>query len=190
MDRRRTLGAVIRARRIELGLTQEALAERIAPHFRQSDVSRLERDCITLPRRERLEAIAAALEIPVGVLLAASGWAGMELDATPAPITRPGQTTPIAVDEVAIRRFDIAPMTIPGIDRLHAALAESASVRLQAVDLLARLRDIAWPRVSVTTGASCRTAERRARAGTERPTFTKCDRPNAQIAPQRIRKFR
>ena len=76
---RQTLGQVIRRRRIELGLTQEVLAERIGECVRQSEVSRLERDRIVLPRRERLERIAKAIEMPVGELLIQSGWAGAML---------------------------------------------------------------------------------------------------------------
>ena len=71
-----TLGMTIRARRIELGLTQEELAGRVGGRLRQSEISRLERDVVTLPRRPRLEAIAAALDLPVGELLARSGWVG------------------------------------------------------------------------------------------------------------------
>lgn len=44
-----TFGRIIRERRIELGLTQEELAERIGESVRQSDVSRMERDYIILP---------------------------------------------------------------------------------------------------------------------------------------------
>jgi transcriptional regulator with XRE-family HTH domain len=74
----KTLGQSIRERRIELGLTQEELAERIGDSVRQAEISRLERDHITLPRRARLEQIARALDIPIGVLLSHSGWAGAE----------------------------------------------------------------------------------------------------------------
>ena len=67
-----TLDQLIRARR-ELRLTQEELAERIGGGMRQSNVSRLERGRVALPRRERLERIAAALELRLGDLLARSG---------------------------------------------------------------------------------------------------------------------
>ena len=73
-----TLGQVIRQRRTELGLTQEELAERIGESVRQAEISRLERDHIVLPRRSRLEKIARALDVPIGVLLAHSGWVGAE----------------------------------------------------------------------------------------------------------------
>lgn len=73
-----TLGQLIRERRMELNLTQEELAERVGEGVRQSEISRLERNRVTLPRRQRMEQIAEALDIPVGVLLARSGWAGAE----------------------------------------------------------------------------------------------------------------
>ena len=80
LEVRRTLGDAIRTRRLELGWSQEELAKRIADHgdeaFRQSDVSRLERGKVTLPRRERLEHIAAVVELSLGDLLARSGWTG------------------------------------------------------------------------------------------------------------------
>jgi transcriptional regulator with XRE-family HTH domain len=74
-----TLGAVVRARRRELGLTQEQLAERISgpdEYIRQSDISRIERGDVGLPRRQRLERLATALELPIGELLERSGWSG------------------------------------------------------------------------------------------------------------------
>ncbi len=80
MEAQRTLGAAIQTRRRQLGWSQEDLARRIAEHgdeaFRQSDVSRLERGKVTLPRRERLEHIAAVLGLSLGQMLARSGWTG------------------------------------------------------------------------------------------------------------------
>src|SRR5690348_14396981 len=73
-----TLGRFIRRRRIELGMTQEQMAFLIGETVRQSEVSRLENDRITLPRRERLERIAEVLGVPVGELLVRSGWAGAD----------------------------------------------------------------------------------------------------------------
>lgn len=72
-----TLGMLIRQRRLELGLTQEALAERIGAGVRQAEISRLEHDRVTLPRKARLENIARALDLSVGTLLVRSGWAGV-----------------------------------------------------------------------------------------------------------------
>jgi transcriptional regulator with XRE-family HTH domain len=78
-----TLGAFIRRRRIELGLTQEALADMVGDNTRQADISRLENDRVTLPRRARLDAIARALQVSPGELLVRSGWEGAEaLDAS------------------------------------------------------------------------------------------------------------
>lgn len=78
----RSLGTAILQRRMELGLTQAALAERVATcgdwGFRQSDISRLERGIVTLPHFTRMRSLAAALELPVGELLAQSGWTGAE----------------------------------------------------------------------------------------------------------------
>jgi transcriptional regulator with XRE-family HTH domain len=74
-----SLGEVIRRRRIELGWTQEHLADRIAElgdPVRQPDISRLELNKVALPRRARLEQIAEVLNLPLGELLARSGWSG------------------------------------------------------------------------------------------------------------------
>jgi transcriptional regulator with XRE-family HTH domain len=75
------LGATIRDRRRELGWSQEELAERVREtggRMRQSDVSRLEQGRVVLPHADRLGGIAAALGLPVGELLARSGWTGAE----------------------------------------------------------------------------------------------------------------
>jgi transcriptional regulator with XRE-family HTH domain len=69
-----SLGSFIRERRQELGLTQEQLADRIGASVRQAEVSRLENDRIILPRRQRLELLAAALDVSLGELLTRSGW--------------------------------------------------------------------------------------------------------------------
>lgn len=70
-----TLGAAIKQRRAELGWSQTRLAEAIGATMQQSDVSALERARVKLPRKPRLERIAAALRLPLGELLARSGWA-------------------------------------------------------------------------------------------------------------------
>ena len=69
-----TLGQMIRKRRKELGLTQEALAGRVADGIGQAEISRLENDRVELPRRMRLEQLAQALDLPLGALLIHSGW--------------------------------------------------------------------------------------------------------------------
>lgn len=74
MAESRSLGDAIRLRRLELGISQEELAERIGPDVRQSDVSRLERGKILFPRLERLNQIATALGMSIGALLIEAGW--------------------------------------------------------------------------------------------------------------------
>jgi transcriptional regulator with XRE-family HTH domain len=85
-----TLGSLIRQRRIELGLTQQELADRISTdeiYIRASEISRIEHDRVGLPRRARLERISAALELSLAELLISSGWARRE-STTPAPGAR------------------------------------------------------------------------------------------------------
>lgn len=74
----KTLGQFIRGQRMALGLTQEQLAERVGDGFRQAEISRLENDRVEFPRRERLEAIADALDVTLGDLLIATGWLDVE----------------------------------------------------------------------------------------------------------------
>ena len=68
------LGNYVRERRQDLELSQEQLAERVGGAYSQSDISRLERGQIELPRLGTISRLAAALEVPVGNLLIASGW--------------------------------------------------------------------------------------------------------------------
>lgn len=73
------IGEVIKARRQELGLTQEELADRVCAlgsSLRQSDVSRMEHGKVILPRYKRMTCLAAALELPLGALLDHAGWDG------------------------------------------------------------------------------------------------------------------
>jgi len=76
--REQTLGQFIRTNRLAMGLTQEQLAERVGEPLRQSDISRLEKDGIEFPRRERLDAIATALSVTLGDLLISTGWLEIE----------------------------------------------------------------------------------------------------------------
>jgi transcriptional regulator with XRE-family HTH domain len=129
-----TLGSVIRARRCELRLTQEELADRIGGGMRQSEISRLERDGVMLPRRARLEAIAAALHMPVGELLARSGWTGAETVIAPvATDTRAKSSSPASVESArysAPSRTAPAPASAVGevFDRLHDARAKAQQI--------------------------------------------------------------
>ncbi len=76
--REQTLGQFIRANRLAMGLTQEELAARVGDNARQSDISRLEKDGVEFPRRERLDAIANALGVTLGDLLISTGWLEIE----------------------------------------------------------------------------------------------------------------
>jgi len=70
----KTLGQVVRARRRDLGYTQEELALRVGDGIGQADISRIENDRVDLPRRSRLERLARALDLPLGSLLIHAGW--------------------------------------------------------------------------------------------------------------------
>ncbi|MBA3275143.1 MAG: helix-turn-helix transcriptional regulator [Chloroflexia bacterium] len=76
--RDQTLGQFIRANRLAMGLTQEALATKVGDNVRQSDISRIEKDGVDFPRRERLDAIAVALGVTLGDLLISTGWLEIE----------------------------------------------------------------------------------------------------------------
>lgn len=65
---------MVRDRRRDLHLTQEGLAERMGGNVHQGDISQIERGVVAYPRRERLAALAAALELPYETVFAASGW--------------------------------------------------------------------------------------------------------------------
>lgn len=84
----RTLGTLIRERRHDLGLSQRQLAERIGAHVDQSDISRLEHDRITRPRHERIERLAAALDLPASPQLVLAGWTD-DQDRAPVPPLAP-----------------------------------------------------------------------------------------------------
>ena len=139
-----TLGRTIRLRRIELGLTQAQLAERIGGGVRQTEVSRLECDRVTLPRRERLGRIAAALDLPLGDLLARSGWTGA--DACFAP-TVPAESAPLpAAPETGRTPMPVVTRTcvdpIPLRTRLRDALERSQQLREESNALRRRIDEV------------------------------------------------
>jgi transcriptional regulator with XRE-family HTH domain len=68
-----TLGAFIRQRRQQLGLTQHQLALRTGQRTTQMHISRLESGRVTLPRWPRLRALAEALGVTPGALLLEAG---------------------------------------------------------------------------------------------------------------------
>jgi transcriptional regulator with XRE-family HTH domain len=131
-----SLGQLIRRRRMELGLTQEELAERIGDTVRQAEISRLERDRIALPRRHRLEQIAAALELSVGELLVASGWAGAEVldDDAASPESRAGDVSVPAWDAAGD-----APHLVDAMDRAELLILRSEEAIALAHDTTSRV---------------------------------------------------
>jgi transcriptional regulator with XRE-family HTH domain len=136
MEQSQTLGDVIRERRIALNLTQEELAERIGDGVRQAEVSRLERGRVSLPRRKRLERIAAALDIPLGELLARAGWAAADRSFRPQTVA---STPPSAKPDSPAQTANDAAGRYDGtvdIAQLRSALNRSIDIRERTAELL------------------------------------------------------
>ena len=132
-----TLGEFVRECRETLGLTQEELAERIDEGVRQSEVSRLENDRISLPRRARLEQLAVALEVTLGDLMVHTRWMSDEGEggrqAPPA-----GAAPTRAGDDEVTTRLDAVEVAITDV---RSALA-AVDVRLRsATEALERARN-------------------------------------------------
>lgn len=137
----RALGLVVRARRRELGLTQEQFAELLGEGVRQSEVSRLERGHVSLPRRERLLRIGEVLDVPVGKLLMLTAWAdtGREpgrppariefqpVSAAPRPQGPQGQRRPI--DEIICNARATMERTREILDSLNGTERVSSGAR-------------------------------------------------------------
>jgi transcriptional regulator with XRE-family HTH domain len=130
---RQTLGETIKARRRELGWSQEELARRMIGHgdltFRQSDVSRLERGKVGLPHRERVEHLAAVLGLSLGEILARSGWSGWRdrsAEATaPADAEVPADAPVVELDTRDPGEWTSWEEPARGTARLREALAQS-----------------------------------------------------------------
>jgi transcriptional regulator with XRE-family HTH domain len=130
---RKTLGETIKARRLKLSWSQEELAHRMIDHgdmtFRQSDVSRLERGKVGLPRRERLEHMAAVLGLSLGELLARSGWSGWRDRSTeetaPADAEVPADAPVLVLDTRDPGGWTGWEEPAPGTARLREALTQS-----------------------------------------------------------------
>jgi len=130
-----SLGTFIRERRQELGLTQEELAERIGAAVGQADVSRLETNRVAFPRRERLEAIARALDVSLGDILMRSGWMtnGDRLAAAVANVEQLGAQDALSVDSIA----ELAEI----VADVEAMVADATQKVLSAALALARARE-------------------------------------------------
>ncbi|MEZ4532470.1 MAG: response regulator [Thermomicrobiales bacterium] len=131
MSESRSLGEAIRLRRLELGMSQEELAERIGPDVRQSDVSRLERGRILFPRHERLHQIASALGISVGALLVEAGWFSEE-DSERIAVPEPRVSSP----PIPILIADDEPISLDAIVSLLADYGYHASTAYDLPSLL------------------------------------------------------
>lgn len=148
-----SLGEVIRRRRLEFGWSQEELAVRVSDagdDVRQSDISRLELGKVGLPRRARLERIAAALEMPLGELLARSGWAAGGPIAGFGPELASGfdadlsSFVPDQGRELAPNHFDApAPSQAAGMSvRLQDAIAEARLTMARSAAAIERAREV------------------------------------------------
>jgi transcriptional regulator with XRE-family HTH domain len=138
MAESRSLGEAIRLRRLDLGMSQEELAERIGPDVRQSDVSRLERGKVLFPRLERLNQIASALGISIGALLLEAGWFTDDesLQVVPAERHESGSAVPILV-------ADDEPVSLEAIVALLADYGYSAATAYDLPSLFTALQDSA-----------------------------------------------
>jgi transcriptional regulator with XRE-family HTH domain len=134
----RTLGQVIRSRRIALALTQEELAERIGDGVRQAEISRLERDRVTLPRRRRLERIAAALDLSLGELLATAGWSGADGAFQSPALSAAGENASAPAQSKSLQRGDVAALT-----DLRQALVRSQELHWHTLQVLNASRELA-----------------------------------------------
>jgi transcriptional regulator with XRE-family HTH domain len=156
-----TLGQFIRRRRQELGLTQEELAARVGDSVRQSDISRLERDGVSLPRRGRLEQLARALDVSLGTLMRQTGWfdsddgfAGQESIPTPASHQVAGppsvSQSHSAPSGYGVLRRDPGARDNHDLGREESAALASALTRAEAVrrrtEAILRQSDIALER--------------------------------------------
>ena len=144
-----TLGEVVRQRRRQLGWSQEELAARISSDgddVRQSDISRLELGKVGLPRRARLQRIAAALGMSAGELLARSGWAlGSVESSAPSSAAGPNLAAPAAARanvRLSVAMWPTAPSAAETIVRLHDAIAEARLTMARSAAALDRARAI------------------------------------------------
>jgi transcriptional regulator with XRE-family HTH domain len=104
-----TLGQLIRDRRRQEGMSQEAFAKLLGEGVRQSDESHLESGFVRQPRPDRLQQIATVLDLPVGKLLMLTPGGNPELNSV-GPLrcssTENPLHTPQATVDVAKRTVD------------------------------------------------------------------------------------
>ena len=125
------LGALIRRRRVQLGLTQHELAARISLGITGADVAVMEDDAEAHPRLDWVERIAAALELAPEALLREAGLAPLwPVGAEPALVRSRMQILPPADARVADE---------PPFARLHAAIIAARATRDQTAALRGRI---------------------------------------------------
>ena len=143
-----TLGEFVRECRETLGLTQEELAERIDEGVRQSEVSRLENDRISLPRRARLEQLAVALEVTLGDLMVHTRWMSDEGEggrqAPPA-----GAAPTRAGDDEVTTRLDAVEGAITDVRSAVTAVDVRLRSALEAVERARNPRGVIHPAIGV-----------------------------------------
>ena len=107
-----SIGKVVRARRLEMDLSQTELGHRMYIHggangkgADASYLSRLENDLIDQPSIGVIHAVAKALEMTVIDLLVAAGWIPKDemQDVTDAELARVWQKLPAAEREMVLR---------------------------------------------------------------------------------------
>jgi transcriptional regulator with XRE-family HTH domain len=110
MELKRNLGLTVRQRRLELGLSQVQLAERMGTNSQQADVSRIERGFLPWPRPELLQLLAHALEMPVLELITRSGWmAPEELEHYRSQTAAPAHTPLVVIGRRQYRDEELSP---------------------------------------------------------------------------------
>lgn len=143
-----SLGETIRRRRIELGWSQEHLAAQASgggDEVRQSDISRLECGRVGLPRRARLQRIAAALGLTPGDLLARSGWAGADLSSVAAPAepeNRPAPPAPTARPSPAAEPWARGDDAGRLAQRLRRVIDDAEQTRARSAQILRRADEV------------------------------------------------
>ena len=118
-------GDYLRKRRADLGLSQEDVANLIGGTASQAEVSRLERGMVAMPRRSRMEELAAALDVTLGDLLVNSGW-----------FTREEAES---ADELAASGGTSVQLDVPAILSELAALQASLQMTLNRLNTLEQL---------------------------------------------------
>lgn len=145
-----TLGHFIRQRRQDLGLTQEQLAERAGEGMRQAEISRLEHDYITLPRRNRLEQLATALDVSLGDLLIRTGWMGEENRSAFLADSSPGDSpSPDDLDAITLESLAMAVETLSTVQEMVAKTAMMLDDAERTMTTVMRALNIAYSPQSI-----------------------------------------